>query len=142
MVAACLYYSIRKYKLMITFQEILDESSEKPKDIRRCFAVILRELNLKAPNTDPVSLVPRYVVELGLDNEILNLATKIIETYVLKFASSGKDPKGIVGGALYIACKLKGLEFTQNQIAEVVGVTEVTLRSRYKELKTKLNIKF
>ncbi|MHA1509316.1 MAG: transcription initiation factor IIB, partial [Promethearchaeota archaeon] len=34
-----------------------------------------------------------------------------------------------------------GLELTQKDIAEVVGVTEVTLRSRYKELSTKLKIK-
>jgi len=142
MIAACLYYSIRKYHLSRTFQEILDESSEKPKDIRRCYRVILRELNLKVPNTDPVSLVPRYTVDLGLNNEILTIATKIVKTYVSKFTSSGKDPKGIVGGALYIACKLKGIELTQNKIAEIVGVTEVTLRSRYKELRKKLNIKF
>jgi transcription initiation factor TFIIB len=142
MIAACLYYAIRKYKLTRTFQEVLDESAEDPKDIRRCFRVILRELNLKVPNTDPVSLVPRYVVELGLNNDVLNLATQIVKTYVSKFRSSGKDPKGIVGGAIYIACKIKGFEFTQQKIAEVVGVTEVTLRSRYKELKTKLQIEF
>ena len=141
MIAACLYFAIRKYKLTRTFQEILDESTEKPKDIRRCYQVILRELNLKAPNTDPVSLVPRFVVDLGLDNQILSIATKIVKTYVSQFSSSGKDPKGIVGGAIYIACRLKGLDFTQNRIAETVGVTEVTLRSRYKELKKKLNIK-
>jgi len=142
MIAACLYYSIRKYKLSRTFQEILDESTENPKDIRRCYRVILRELNLKAPNTDPVSLVPRYVVDLGLDNEILNIATKIVKTYISRGTSSGKDPKGIVGGAIYIASRLKGLDLTQYKIAEIVGVTEVTLRSRYKELKKKLNIKF
>ncbi|TFG17761.1 MAG: transcription initiation factor IIB [Promethearchaeota archaeon] len=142
MIAACLYYAIRKYRLSRTFQEVLDESTENPKDIRRCYRVILQELNLKAPNTDPVSLIPRYVVDLGLGNDILTIATKIVKTYVSKFSSSGKDPKGIVGGALYIACKLKGLELTQYKIAEIVGVTEVTLRSRYKELKKKLNIKF
>ena len=35
--------------------------------------------------------------------------------------------------------KQKG--FSQKDIANVVGITEVTLRSRYKELVTKLNIK-
>ena len=37
--------------------------------------------------------------------------------------------------------KIKGLDLTQKQIADAVGVTEVTLRSRFKELSTKLNIK-
>jgi transcription initiation factor TFIIB len=140
MVAACLYYAIRKFRLTRTMQEVLDESSESPKDVRRCYRVILHELNLKAPNTNPISLIPRYIIDLGLNNEILNLTTKIVKTYISKFVSSGKDPKGIVAGALYIACKIKGLNLTQQKIAEIVGITEVTLRSRAKELKFKLKI--
>ncbi len=141
MVAACLYYAIRKFTLSRTMQEVLEESSENPKDVRRCYRVILHELNLKAPNTNPISLIPRFIVDLGLNNEILNLTTKIVKAYISKFvSSSGKDPKGIVAGALYIACKIKGLDLTQQKIAETVGITEVTLRSRAKELKSKLKI--
>jgi len=140
MIAACLYFAIRKYKLSRTLQEILDESAESDKDVRRCYRVIIRELNLKAPNTEPSALIPRFIVELNLDHEIENLAKKIVNTFTSNFATSGKDPKGIVAGALYIACKIKGLEFTQQKIADTVGITEVTLRSRYKELKTKLKI--
>jgi len=140
MIAACLYFAIRKNKLSRTLQEILDESAENDKDVRRCYRVILRELNLKAPNTDPSSLIPRFIVDLELGHEIENLTKKIVNTFTSNFATSGKDPKGIVAGALYIACKKKGLEITQQKIADTVGITEVTLRSRYKELKQKLNI--
>jgi len=141
MIAACLYYSIRKFKLARSLQEILNESSENPKDVRRCYRVLLKELNLKAPNTEPISLIPRFVAELNIDNEMEQLTKKIVKTFSSNFPISGKDPKGIVGGALYIACKLKGVEITQQTIADIVGITEVTLRSRYKELKTKLKIK-
>ena len=58
-----------------------------------------------------------------------------------RFSISGKDPKGLCAGAIYLACKLKKKEVTQQQIVQTVGVTEVTLRSRFKELKNKLNIK-
>ena len=46
----------------------------------------------------------------------------------------GKDPKGFYAGALDLACKIKNIGISQKEIAKVVGVTEVTLRSRYKEL--------
>ena len=55
--------------------------------------------------------------------------------------SSGKDPKGLCAGALYLVCKLSKKKMSQQKIAEVVGVTEVTLRSRYKDFSKKLNIK-
>ena len=140
MVAACIYYACRKKGFPRTLQEILDESSENAKDVRRCYRALIRELNLKVPNTDPLSLVPKLITSLDLDLEIEDLVRKILNTYKKRIPTSGKDPKGIVAGALYLACKLRQKNYTQKQIADTVGVTEVTLRSRYKELTKKLNI--
>jgi len=141
MIAACIYLAIRLKKIPRTLQEILEESAENEKDIRRCYRVLIKELNIKSPNTDPSALIPTYVANLKLNHDVEETATKIVNTFSAKFSTSGKDPKGIAAGALYLACKLRGLELTQKQIADVVGITEVTLRSRFKELSTKLNIK-
>ena len=141
MIAASIYLAIRLKRIPRTFQEILEESSENSKDIRRCYRVLIRGLNLKAPNTEPSALIPKYIAKLNLNQEIERTTAKIVSTFTLNFPTSGKDPKGIVAGAIYLASKIKGLELTQKEIADQVGVTEVTLRSRYKELSTKLNIK-
>jgi len=141
MIAACIYLAIRIKKIPRTLQEILEESAENEKDIRRCYRVLIRELNIKSPNTDPSALIPTYIANLKLNHEVEETATKIVNTFSANFSTSGKDPKGIVAGAIYLACKLKGLELTQKQIADIVGITEVTLRSRFKELSTKLKIK-
>ncbi len=42
--------------------------------------------------------------------------------------SAGKNPMGLAGAVLYLSCKEFDEEITQNKIAEVAGVTEVTLR--------------
>ena len=141
MIAACIYLAIRLKKVPRTLQEIIEESAENEKDVRRCYRVLIRELNIKSPNTDPSALIPALIADLQLNHEIEGIATKIVNTFSSNFSTSGKDPKGIVAGALYLACRIKGLELTQKQIAEVVGITEVTLRSRFKELSTKLKIK-
>ena len=141
MIAACIYLAIRVKKIPRTLQEILEESSENEKDIRRCYRVLIRELKIKSPNTDPSSLIPAHIADLQLNHEVEGIATKIVNTFSSNFSTSGKDPKGIVAGALYLACRIKGLDLTQKLIADIVGVTEVTLRSRFKELSTKLNIK-
>jgi transcription initiation factor TFIIB len=140
MVAACIYYAVRSKRIPRTFQEISDQSSEKDKDIRRCYRALLREFNLKAPNTSPSSLIPKYISKLKLDQDVGINTKTIVDTFISRFATSGKDPKGIVAGAIYIACKMKDLDLTQKEIADSIGVTEVTLRSRYKELKNKLKI--
>jgi len=142
MVAACIYYAVRLKRIPRTFQEISDQSSENIKDMRRSYRALLREFNLKAPNTNPSALIPKYISKLQLTQDVAINAKKVVDTFISRFATSGKDPKGIVAGAIYIACKIKGLELTQKEIADSVGVTEVTLRSRYKELKNKLKIKF
>ena len=98
-------------------------------------------MNLKTQSTDPIALVPRYVSDLELDSEIEALIKKILTTYIDNFSISGKDPKGLCAGAIYLASRIKNLELTQQQIVNSIGITEVTLRSRYKELKNKLKIK-
>ena len=141
MVAACLYLATRQKDIPRTLQEILEEASVSAKDVRRSISIMTREMNLKTQSTDPVALVPRYISDLELDSDIEALTKKILTTYITNFSISGKDPKGLCAGAIYLASRIKDLELTQQQIVNMVGVTEVTLRSRYKELKNKLNIK-
>ncbi len=141
MVAACLYLASRRKNIPRTLQEIIDDASVSPKDVRRSYSILIRELNIRISPTDPISLIPRYINELGLDPDIERIATNILKAYIDKYSVSGKDPKGLCAGAIYLANKIKDRGFTQQYISEVVGITEVTLRSRYKDLKTKLKIR-
>ncbi|MFX1418476.1 MAG: transcription initiation factor IIB family protein [Promethearchaeota archaeon] len=140
MVAACLYFACRERKIPRTLQEILDQTSISAKNVRRCYRTLIRELNLKAPSTDPISLIPRFIAELELDADAENATIKILQRFTSKYSTSGKDPKGLCAGALYLVCKKKDKKVSQKDIANLVGVTEVTLRSRYKELVKMLNI--
>ena len=47
---------------------------------------------------------------------------------------------GMAAAALYIACLQNNEKITQKEIAEAAGVTEVTVRNRYKALKKQLNL--
>ena len=140
MVAACLYFACREKKIPRTLQEILDETSVNAKNVRRCYRTIIRELNLKVPSTDPISLIPRFIAELNLDAEVEKTTINILQTFMSNYSTSGKDPKGLCAGALYLVCKVRNKRISQKEIANLVGVTEVTLRSRYKEIIKKLNI--
>ncbi|MEJ2250534.1 MAG: transcription initiation factor IIB [Candidatus Lokiarchaeota archaeon] len=140
MVAACLYFACRQRKIPRTLQEILEQTSVSAKNVRRCYRTLIKELKLKAPSTDPISLIPRFIAELELNAESEKITIKILKAFSENFSISGKDPKGLCAGALYLVSKIRKKRISQKEIANLVGVTEVTLRSRYKELIKKLNI--
>ncbi|HJK73088.1 MAG TPA: transcription initiation factor IIB, partial [Methanocorpusculum sp.] len=49
-------------------------------------------------------------------------------------------PTGVAAAAIYISSILSGERRTQREVADVAGVTEVTIRNRYKELAEQLDI--
>ena len=53
---------------------------------------------------------------------------------------AGKTPAGVAAAALYYSSRVLGERRTQKEIASVVGVTEVTIRTRYKEMTKGLNL--
>ena len=140
MAAACLYAACREENLPRTFQEILDESPVEEKTIKKCFKIVFNHFNLKLPQADYVSFIPRYISYLGLNNDIEKLAIRILQSYLNKAPNSGKNPKGLCAGAIYFAAKLKNAKVTQKEIGEVINITEVTLRSRYKEIIEKIDL--
>jgi len=134
MVIACVYYSCKKMGLPRTFQEILNESPINKKMVKMCYKTLINNLNLKAPSINPISLIPRFITDLGLNIDIERAAIKLLQSNLEKNSICGKDPKGFCAGAIYFASKIKHVSISQKVIAQKVGVSEVTLRSRYKEL--------
>ena len=77
---------------------------------------------------------------LGLKDSTQVLAMKILRQAMKKDVISGKGPCGCAAAAIYIASVLNDERKTQREIADVVGVTEVTIRNRYKEIAQALGI--
>jgi transcription initiation factor TFIIB len=65
---------------------------------------------------------------------------KILQNAAQGELTSGRGPTGMAAASLYIACVLCGERRTQREVANVAGVTEVTIRNRYKEITRKLDI--
>ena len=82
----------------------------------------------------------RFASELGLSGEAQSKAIEIIEKAMEKGLTSGRGPTGVAAAALYIASVLLGERKTQRDVADIAGVTEVTIRNRYKELTEQLEM--
>jgi len=138
--AAALYVAYRVTRTPMTLIDIASNSHLDKKDIARCYRLLLRELNIRVPVPKAQFRVSKVASKVGLGEETQRKAVEILgEADRLKI-TSGKDPMGLAASALYLACMMNGERRTQKVIAEAAGVTEVTIRNRYKELERALNL--
>ncbi len=102
--------------------------------------LLLRELEVHMPIADPLTYVSKIAEKTGISGKTQGAAIQILREARRKRAAAGKDPMGLAAAALYIACLQNNEKKTQKDIAEAAGVTEVTVRNRYKTLKKQLNL--
>jgi len=140
LIASSLYAACRDTETPRTLKDVGQAGNIKRKDIARCYRLLLRELELKMPVVDPVKCIARIANKAELSEKTKRKATKILQTAEEQKISAGKDPMGLVAAALYVACVTNGENKTQRDVAEAAGVTEVTIRNRYKGLKIALNL--
>lgn len=141
MVAAALYAACRITRIFRTLDEISEGNKVHKKEIARDYRLLVRELSLQIPIVDAVTYISKIASLVGISGESQGLAIRILQEARKKRIPDGKDPIGLAAATLYIACLQKGEEVRQKTLAEAAGVTEVTVRNRYKQLKKELNLK-
>jgi transcription initiation factor TFIIB len=139
LIAAAIYAGCREMETPWTLKDIAAASNVKRKDIARNYRMLLFELNLKVPNADPIKCIVKVANRSNLTENTKREAIAIMKDVAKKEISAGKDPMGLAATVLYLSCLRTGEETTQTQIAQASGVTEVTIRNRLKELKSKLH---
>jgi transcription initiation factor TFIIB len=140
LIAAALYAACRDTETPRTLKDVSAVSNIRKKDIARCYRLLLREMEMKMPVLDPVKCVSRIASKAKLSEKTKRRALEILKKAEESKISAGKDPMGLAAAALYVACVLEGENKTQKDIAEAAGVTEVTIRNRYKGLKSTLKL--
>ncbi len=133
-VAATLYAACRQCGVPRTLDEIADKSNVDRKSIGRTYRTLTRELGLKLLPQSPRDYIARFCNKLGLDMEVQRKAKEILEAVEREELASGVAPSGVAAATIYISAMLCGRPCTQKDVAEVAGVTEVTIRNRYKAI--------
>ena len=127
-------------KIPRTLQEIADTARVDKKEIGRSYRFVVFRLNLSSNPTKPIDYISRFISELSLSNNVQKKATEIVRLAEKKGLTSGRGPTGVAAASIYVASILFGERRTQRDIARVSQVTEVTVRNRFKELISKLDL--
>jgi transcription initiation factor TFIIB len=139
-VAAAIYAACRRMKIARTLDEISQYTKANRKEVARCYRLLLRELDVEVPVSDSKDYVTRIGSLLRLSGAVMKTAAEILDKAKTVGLTAGKDPAGLAAAAIYIAALQNDDRRTQKEIAQVAGVTEVTVRNRYKELINELKI--
>jgi len=139
-IAACIYAACRSYNIPRTLDEISAASEVERKEIGRTYRFIIRKIGIKVTPSSPKDYISRFASVLHLSPKTQNEALKILKKAEITELTSGRGPAGIAAAALYVAALLNDEKKTQREVADVAGITEVTIRNRYKELLDKLEL--
>ena len=140
MVAASVAIACRQLQIPRSLKAIASQSQVDKKEIGHDFRLIVEKLSLRNPIHDVAILINQVGDKLDLSPKTQQLAFEILTQAKEKKIVAGKDPHGLTAAAIYISCLQTKESRTQREISEASGVTEVTIRNRYKDLKKNLGI--
>ncbi|MFX1276540.1 MAG: hypothetical protein ACFFBP_03950 [Promethearchaeota archaeon] len=141
LITASLFCAARINKTNHFLEEFIDALElNKKKFIRNCWLInkeVLPDLGYKLEHYTPEKYIDRFQSDLNLSVKCGAIAKDIIKKARKKgFVASGKEPKGVAAGALYIASKLCNERRTIKQLCEVTKKNHITITRRVRELKT------
>jgi transcription initiation factor TFIIB len=133
--AASVYLACRELETPRTLNEVSSASNVPRKKISRDYRLLVHTFDPKIPAVDHIRCITRIANKVGLSEKTKRMALKIMRQVVAMQISAGKGPMGIAATVLYIACLQGGEIKTQKELSIAAGVTEVTIRNRYSDLK-------
>ncbi|TFG03485.1 MAG: transcription initiation factor IIB [Promethearchaeota archaeon] len=134
MLIASIYLSCRLNHIPKTLDDFLEFAMVDKKKIARCYRLIINELKINIGVSSPITFIPRFCASLNLSGRTQNRAAELLKLAKKYHITAGKAPTGLAGAALYVAAIQEGERRTQKEISLASGVTEATIRNRYKEL--------
>ncbi len=138
--ASAIYISCREFGIPRTLEEMADVTKYNKKEIGKSYRLIARDMGIHLPPVNAMDYVPRFTSLLGLPGTVGTKAVAILRQVIDEGMGSGKGPAGIAAAAIYTACVLQDDPRTQKEISAITGVTEVTVRNRYKDIAEYLNL--
>ncbi len=139
--AAALYMACRKSSIPRTLEEISRLTTVEKKKVARYYRSLVEELNEHVPLSYETNYISKLSNQLQLPGKVETIAASIIEAAKDLHLTCGRGTAGIAAAAIYIASLLTRKKRAQREIAKPANITEITVRHRYKEIMSKLEIK-
>ncbi|MFH1327242.1 MAG: transcription initiation factor IIB family protein [Candidatus Bathyarchaeota archaeon] len=134
---ACVYSACIIHGVPKTLLELTIHTSLTKKKVLSAFRLLKKELELHMEPIDPYDLIPRFASKLQLSHQTKTLAIEMMTKLKECGLTSGKRPETVIAGVLYLASKKNNEPRTQRDVANAVGVIEITIRKFVQHVSSK-----
>ncbi|MGH9876553.1 MAG: transcription initiation factor IIB [Nitrososphaerales archaeon] len=136
--AASIYMACREMGAPRSLRDMTEITNVKRNALSYCYRLLVLELDIKVPLIDPVKYITKIGNKARISEKTKRMAVDTMEEIIKKEITAGKNPVGLAAAVLYLSCISNNEKRTQKDIADAAGVTEVTVRNRFKDLKLDL----
>lgn len=139
--AACIYGACRQHNQPRALDDFSNTLNVPRKDIGKAWRVLSSTLKLGIAPAGAKELYPRFIAQFkDMPKELIGPVSIMLDTIEKKNYANGKAPAGTVAAVIFLAAEQSGNRIPQTVIAEALGITEMTIRHRSRELRTLLDI--
>jgi len=132
---AAVYIACREMGAARSIRDISAVSGVTRKELAKSYRLLVLELGIRVPLPDPMKCIVRIANKLKISEKAKRHALKKMNYLMKTQLLAGKAPMSFAATVLYISCAKYGESIAQKDMAEASGVTEVTIRNRFKDLK-------
>jgi len=106
------------------------EADDVVSDMRRLVDTLPYDVSIE----DPATYVTRYCDDLGVSEQFKETAEGLCARATEEGVHSGKSPSGFAAGVVYAVAYLLDAPIKQSEVADVSGVSPVTIRNQYRDI--------
>jgi transcription initiation factor TFIIB len=139
-VAASIYFACRKTRTQRGLREISEVGNMELYELAKAYRLIITELDMDVPRPKAQNRVPKIASRVNISQRSQRAAIEILREAEKIRITAGKNPTALAAAALYISCIQGDEKCSQKELARAAGVTEVTIRNRYKGIVKGLEI--
>ena len=125
--AAIMYVACRETDTVRDLNDIERASNAKRRDITRIYRMLVVEMGLVMPVTDPVRCVSKIAGSLEVSEKTIRKAITILQNAKKNGSIDGKSPIVLAGAALYMAGMESDDPKTQFEVSNASGISGVSV---------------
>jgi len=133
-IAAALVIAAKINRIPTTITEVAGKLGISKERVWTAYRELIANLRVKLATHNPQLYVPKIVSKLGLSQPVETLANKIVYMLIRTGIAQGKPPQAVAAAAVYLASILLDEKKNQSQVARVIGMTDATIRNRYRDV--------
>ncbi|NIP62919.1 MAG: transcription initiation factor IIB [Nitrosopumilaceae archaeon] len=135
MLASSLYAACRETDTPRSLDEIASSANITRKALSRSYRQLVKKIKLNLEPTNSIDYVSKIANRVNASEKSKRITWKILYDAKKSGATVGKNPVGLAGAALYLACAGNGEDITYGKLSKISDTSTVTLRKRTKQLR-------